>query len=352
MSFTLKISDRQTVRNVQFFNEFAFELKYDSIASGFSFSFYFDPFNNDHKLIASVTKYSECEVMYNDEILLTGNILNTRFKHDSKINLCVVSGHSKTGVLSLCQIPPKLYPLQSNGLTLRQIATKLIEPFNLQMVVDASVAEKMDKVYKVSIAEPTETVADYLVKISRLRDIVITHDEKGRLLFTSANLKGQPIVEYDNANGMFTATSFDLDFNGSEMHSEITVMKQPNNDGGNASEKTIANPFVSSDYFSAKVTTQTAGNDNDTLPATKRALASELQNIKLTINTDRWVLDKKIIRPNNTISIIDPYLYLYEKTIFFIESISYQGDNTQTTAILNCVLPEVYNGETPKNIFE
>jgi len=352
MSFTLKISDRLTVRNVQFFNEFAFDLKYDSIASGFSFSFYFDPFNEEHKLIASVTKYSECEVIFDGETLLTGNILDARFKHNSVANLCVVSGHSKTGILNLCQIPTKLYPLQSNGLTLRQITSKLIQPFNLKMVVDSSVAEKMDKVYKVSIAEPTQSVADYLVALSRQRDIVITHNEKGQLLFTSANLKGQPIIDYDYRNGMFAGTSFDLDFNGSEMHKEITVMKQPNNDGGNAAEKTIINPFVASDYFSSKVTTQTAGNDNDTLSATKRALAAELQNIKLAVNTDRWILDKKIIRPNNTISIIDPYLYLYEKTIFFIESISYQGNNSQTTAILNCVIPEVYSGETPKNIFE
>jgi prophage tail gpP-like protein len=134
------------------------------------------------------------------------------------------------------------------------------------------------------------------------------------------------------------------------MHSDITVMKQASATGGNAGQQKIKNPYASN-YYSTAIKTQNSGTDNDTLSAAQRELSSELKEIPLTISTDRWIVGGKILRPNNTISIIDPELYLYSKTLFFIESISYTGDNKSTTAVLNCVLPEVYNGKTPKSIF-
>jgi prophage tail gpP-like protein len=350
MSFTLKISDKVKTRDVKFFNQFQFELKYDSISSGFSLSFFFDPKNQEHKELANPTTFQEVKVYYFDELLLTGTKLNAKFLRDSKTNLCVISGSSKTGVLNHSQIPTDLYPLQSKGLNLRQIATKLLAPFNIEIIVDPSISSKMDKVYKSSTAQENQTVAGYLVEIARGKDIVITHDEFGRLLFTKANTEGIPILNFDSTKKMFPGTSFELNFNGAGMHSDITVMKQASATGGNAGQQKIKNPYASN-YYSTAIKTQNSGTDNDTLSAAQRELASELKEIPLTISTDRWIVGGKILRPNNTISIIDPELYLYSKTLFFIESISYTGDNKSTTAVLNCVLPEVYNGKTPKSIF-
>jgi prophage tail gpP-like protein len=351
MSFKLKISDKTRSRDVTFFNEFQFELKYDSISSGFSLSFYFDPDNSEHKELANPSKFQEVKVYYSDELLMTGTILNLKFVHDSKTNLCVISGSSKTGVLGRSQIPTDLYPLQSKGISLRQIASKLLTRFNIEMIVDPSISDKMDKVYQSSTAQENQTVSGYLVEMARQKDIVITHDEFGRLLFTSANTAGAPLLNFDSSKEMFPGVSFELNFNGAGMHSDITVMKQASTTGGNAGQKSIKNPFVSESYYSPSTKTQNSGTDNDTILAVQRELASELKDITLTINTDRWIIDKKIIRPNNIISIIDPELYLYRKTSFFIESISYIGNNKETTAVLNCVIPEVYNGKIPTSIF-
>ncbi len=44
----LKINHRVGVVDVSFFNDFEVNLKYDSVASTFGFSFYFDPKNQQH----------------------------------------------------------------------------------------------------------------------------------------------------------------------------------------------------------------------------------------------------------------------------------------------------------------
>ncbi|MCK4521529.1 MAG: hypothetical protein KAU20_03065, partial [Nanoarchaeota archaeon] len=160
-----------------------------------------------------------------------------------------------------------------------------------------------------------------------------------------------PVLEFDTRDGTIPGTTFSLSFEGQGMHSHITVMKDANDDGGNAGQQTIRNPYVIGSVYRPKVMSQGSGDDNDTNDAAKKALADELRGVKLTITTDRWVVDGKILKPNSMISIIAPELYIYRKEKFFIESINYTGDNTKTIATLNCVLPEVYNGEAPVSIF-
>ena len=60
----------------------------------------------------------------------------------------------------------------------------------------------------------------------------------------------------------------------------------------------------------------------------------------------------KIIKPNNLITIINPEIYAFTKQTWFIESIDFVGNNKETTATLNCVLPEVYNMETPEYFYK
>lgn len=344
----LKINDRITNRRVDYFNQFKLNLQYDSIASTFSFNFYFDPQNPDHKEMTCVSHYHLATLEHNGELLLTGYVLSQAFNHSNVKQLAAIGGYSLPGFLEDCEIPTSLYPLQSDNLTLRQIAQKLIQPFKLKLVVDPSVSKKVDSVYDTSTASESQTIKGYLTELAAQKQVIISHNEKGELLFTSAKTKQKPILHFEDG---VIGTSMSLSFNGQAMHSHITVQKQASVDGDNAGESTVTNPYVPFVYR-PKVKTQSSGNDNDTVLAAKQLLAAELKNIKLTIVTDRWELDGKILKPNNIISVMNPEIYIYKKTNWFIESIDFIGDNKSVTATLNCVLPEVYNGETPVSIFK
>jgi prophage tail gpP-like protein len=182
--------------------------------------------------------------------------------------------------------------------------------------------------------------------MAQQKDIVLSHTEKGELLFTRAKTDIKPILEFDLTKGTIPGTSFEFDFDGQKMHSHIWVQGQAAKDGGNAKKSFVRNYYVPVVYR-PKVTSQSSGDDNDTGLAAKRELAAELKGLKLTIETDRWLVDGTIIKPNNTITIIAPELYIYRKTKFFIEQVEYTGNEKQTTAKLTCVLPEVYNGQVP-----
>lgn len=347
----LVIFDRKANRKVDFFAKFSLNLKYDAVGSAFTFEFYFNPDNPEHRILATPARYNLAKVYHKGELLLTGFILSQAFDKKPVESLTPFSGYSVPGVLEDSQIPPMAYPLQSDGLSLKQIAEKLLKPFKIKIDIDSHVASTMNEVYEKATAEPTETVKEFLCKLATQKNIIVSHTPGGHLLFTRALTDKLPVFHFD---GSQPGTELSLSFNGQGMHSPIWAIKQADKKGGNAGEAMIENPYVPKDTtaFRPKVIIQSSGTDNDTLKTAKNELAEELKGIVLTIVTDRWDLTDKVITPNNTITVIAPELFIFKKTLFFIESVNLTGDPTKLTATLTCVLPEVYNGKIPKNIFK
>jgi len=339
-------------KRYDFFNTVNINLRYDSVGSTFSFNAYFNPDNKDHRELFHVGHYHPITIEHMDELLISGIFLSETFRDSAKKLSTPFGGYSLPGVLEDCQIPTSIYPLESNGLSLREIAQKLVRPFKLQIVIDSSVRSRMNQVYDKTTANETQTISSYLSELASERNIILSHTPKGELLFTQANTTKKPIMDFNlPEGGSIPETKMQLSFNGQRMHSIITVVKQADLDGGNAGQSSVKNPFVPF-TFRPKVIVQNSGDDNNTLEVAKNALASELKNVKLTVTVDRWDIDGKTITPNNLISVIAPDLYLYSKTNWFIESVNLLGDNKKETAVLNCVLPEVFNGKTPIYIFE
>lgn len=344
--FVLKISDRFKNRQVFHFNNFTLNLVHDSIASACSFEFLFDPNNEGHKELACFSHYHEFTLAYKQELMVTGYIMNQATACGPTKEMASFAGAARPIFLEDCEIPPDLYPLQSNGVSLKNIAERLIKPFKLKMEIDASCEADMSKSFDTSSAGDSQTVKSYLHDLAKQKDIVMSHNAQGHLLFTKSKV-GKPILDFDTTKGTIPGTSFRFEFDGSKMHSHIYIQGQADVEGGNAREAFVRNPYVPTVYRPT-VKSQSSGDDNDSSKAARRELANELRGIRLTITTDRWVVDGKILRPNNTVSVKSPENYIYNKTDFFIESISFRGNQQEVTAELNCVLPEVYTGEVPK----
>lgn len=340
------------------FNNVTVELKYDSVGSTFTFDYRFEPDadaeNSALKALAAIGKYANCVVEFENPVdgsiekLITGVALSSGFKDQETKALTAISGYSKTGVLDDCEIPVSLYPLQSDGKSLRQIVQKLIKPFNLNLVVDADVSARADSVLTVSTAEPSQTIKAYLATLANQKNILLSHNSNGDLLLTKARPNAAP--KYNFVRGL-PAKDYTLTFSGQGMHSEITVMKQADSDGGNAGQDTVKNVYV--EVYRPHVVIQTSGNDNDTATSAKSVLANELRSISLDIELDTWTDEFGYIwRPNTIITVENDELNLKGKTLWFVESVTLTGNESMQTAMMKCVLPEVHNGKVPtKNIF-
>lgn len=346
----LKIYDRKISRRVEYFNNFNLSLRYDSVASSFGFSFFADLENEEHRILCKIAQYQLARLEHNGELLISAFILSQAITDSATPSLKSFSGYSIPGVLEDSQIPPYAYPLQSDGLTLKQIAEKLMRPFQIKIDIDPSVEHLMNQPYKETTADPTQTVKDYLVELATQKNIIVSHTPIGHLLFTRAKIDQKPIIDFGEG---LIADSYNLIFPGQAMHSHIWVMKQADSDGGNAGQSLIENPYVptSTTAFRPKVIIQSSGDDLDTDKAAQNALASELKNLKLVITVDRWDVNGIILKPNSIVSVQNPRLFMDKKTNWFVEQVDYEGDAEKLTATITCVLPETYSGKYPKYIF-
>ena len=336
-------------QKVDFFNNVGVQLRHDAVASGFAFSFAFNPDNPVHRKICKPCAYYPVSIEQDGETLLTGTLLNGDFIDGAVPGMVELKGYSKTGVLEDSNIPDSVYPLQSDNINLKNITEKILKPFGIKLVVDAAVAADAGKVYKNSTGGDTQSIKGYLSELAAQRNILITHNELGDLVFTRSKAAAQSIFDFKQDTKGIT---FRLSVNGQGMHSAITVQRQANKSKLElAVEEKATNPYAAA-AFRPRVERQTSGDDLNTKQAAQNLVCSELQNIKLIIEIEGWTLGGKIVRPNNIVSVTNPQVYCYKRTDWFVEAVDFMGNESEQRCALTCVLPEVYNGRVAKNIFE
>ncbi len=338
-------------KKIEKFNSIDITLKYDSVASTFAFSFYYD--SQKGLPIGNIGNYARCTIEDDGEVLLTGRILSPTYSDGAVKALSTVSGYSLAGVLEDCEIPIESYPLQSDGKTLKEITEALIKPFGLGLVIDqgpnfTEIIDKANEVIATSTAEASQSVKSYLSSIASQKNIVLSHTTGGSLRFTRAYASGKSKYSFESGS---PNVSIDVVFSGQPMHSKITVLRQA--DDGNAGESTVTNPYVNS--YRPRVIIQTSGTDIDTLQAAKNALADELKNIRVVVSIgglDKWRYSGNKLRPNTLIDVLAPECRIKKKTQFFVEEVKLmETSEGGQTAVLTCVVPEVHSGQKPYNRF-
>jgi prophage tail gpP-like protein len=334
-------------QHFKFWNNFSLNLVYNSLGSTFSFEGL--TITPDQKRLFMPLSYHRCEVLFGTQKLLTGTLLNTGTGVENTISLNGISGYSLPGVLEDCEIPLDVYPLQFDNMSVKDIVEKLIKPFGLALVVDSSVEAEVNKKIDTIAAEPDEKIKSFFEKLCKNKNVVLTHNEHGNVVLTRIR-EGQSVATY--IEGM-PSTSIKLNVNGQGFHSAISTQKEASTGTDVAGEETINNDLIKA--YRPTVKKQDSGENDDTANAAKMIRGSELRGISLTIETDRykWTDGKttKIIQPNNLIDVQSPSNYLPKRTRFFVESVTYTGNNEGIKASLKCVLPECYSGEAPKIVF-
>ena len=212
----------------------------------------------------------------------------------------------------------------------------------------------MESKYEQSDANEKQSVKSYFAKLLNQKNIVMTHDVQGRLVFTKP-IKKKPLFYYDiDTNPIVSGMSMGLSFNGAGFHSDIFVFGQQEFDEeAQASEGEIDNPIVPI-LFRPRVESLSSKSDDelDAQTFAENLRAAELKNLSLTIAFDRTIFNDMVFVPGEIISVRNKKIYLYNKTDWFIEGVSIKENSKEKTTTLHCVLPECYTGGTPVSPFK
>lgn len=325
-------------RKFEYFADYTISMKFNSIADSFSFT-------GQKDFLPNILSYPECQVLdENDNLIITGTIINQSFELNSQPSLINVSGYSKSGILEDCTIPVSLYPLQSDNLSLREIVDKLLKPFGIKSIFTPNIIADSNKKFKKTNASPDQMIKDYINQLASQRGIIMSHNASGEIIFTKLELNSV-VANAEFTEGDNGILSMVLEIPGQTMHSEITVIKQASIDNPDHGQSTLNNPYCK--VFRPFTKIFSSGDIFDVDKAAKTELAKELSNIRLVITTNKRVY------PGNIISVKAPSLKIFNYYDFFVESLDIKGSTTSDVYTLTCVLKDVYTLDyPPQYIFE
>lgn len=360
----------------------AVSLMHASVGSSFSFDMYFDPSNPVHKKILLPGAYNEVTIVSDPtkqhkkgELLLTGVLLSPSFDSSAVKKLTTCSGYSRTQVLQDCEWAAAFPTTQANGQSLFTLAQMACNQFGLSLNPFQPVPSEANEVLaQLDVPNEGESVSDYLADIAMDFDIVLSHDNAGNLVLTKA-ADTAPIYRFA---GNMPGVSIKLQFDGQAMHSHIIAKAQ----GGDQTSVILDNPYVVQRFnyrnaainngnilnakvgglnilnefssgFRPKVVYQTKSEKTNVSidKVARQALSDELRALKVQIQVSSWTLNGKVIRPNTYVTVNAPECFLYCDTKLFVEQVDFIGSPDEETAIISCVVPEVYNGKDPVNLF-
>jgi len=330
-------------KNCTFFTEGSIQLKLDSIASVFSFKTRFNPENDDHKELFKPLQYYKTEI-FNDanKLSFTGTILNHSFQSDPNINLLVLSGYSLSGILEDVVIPVSEYPLESNNRSLKDIATRLCGFYGIGLYIDDSVKNEVNAIFKKTTASATDTIKDYLSRLTSQKNIVLSHNAKGQVVLFKPS-DNQKIRYFFNKGNSLSMTA---NYNGQAMHSHIACVRQPSQDNAGVSTvDSIQNPLIKTYRPTTKILS--SGEDTDTRKAADNELASELKAIAITVNLKGLFDD---IYPGEIVNVHNHEIYSFAYSRYMVSDVTLNFNEKSNTTTLNLVLPETYTGQLPKDI--
>lgn len=315
----------------------------DSIASTFSFKVRFNPENDDHKELFKPLKYHKVEIFKDNGVLMfTGVILGHAFESDSGWNLLTISGYSKSGILEDVTIPPSLYPLESNGKNLKEIAKRLCDAYGIGIVFDKSIDVELSRAFKKTTADSSESVKSYISKLTSQRNILLSHNEKGEVVMFKPNTNAKPKYYFNKDNTLKMSSSW----NGQGMHSVINVVRQPSKENSGVSTVDVAkNALIG--VFRPTTKVLSSGEDTDTKKAADNELAAELKNITVKVELQGLFDD---IVPGDLINIHNHEIYSFAYSRWIVSSIALNKDESSETTSIDLVLPETYNSQIPKPI--
>ena len=309
-------------------------LPYNTIASTFGFS------GLDNYAPVPCT-YPKVQIYHDDELMLTGVIVNQQYESSSKPTLVSVSGYSLAGVLEDCTIPISAMPMQLDNMSLKEICDKLFPLFGVKYTMENIVLNLMHKKFEKVNFDYDKTIKSIIVELATERGIYVNHLTNGDVRFTDSSPHNLEVVEHFEDNGL---VEMSLSVDGQKMHSEISVLASTDENSTVAGEYTIKNPYVTTKKRPI-IHKLKKGDSLDVKQHARLLLSSELRAVSLTISTTRFV------KSGNIISVRSDRLKIPKDTIFFVEKTDIKNDAKGLSYTLSCVLQDVYSKKTVINEF-
>lgn len=331
----------------------------------------FEPDNQQFRRLFKPFAFNNVSLFVGGEQFFNGVIVNVNPSPDSDSALVSVSGYAKCGVLNDCNPPPSMYPkLEFNGQDLREITQTLAKPFGVPVAFDVP-PERFETVKALGVAggefeqfvfdpnsgvgpafertacKPTTRVLEFITELAQQRNLIVTSSSNGGLLIGRRPATGNPVARLDE--GSPPLVEIQPTFKPQEYYSHVTGLESFVV-GGEGSQYTVQNPRL--DKLRPHVFT-VRDAENATVKTTVNAKIGRMfgNMVSYVVIVSDWRNQSgELWKEGDTVTVNAPYAMIYNDYKMLIRSVEFFIDEEEKTAQMTLVLPESFNGETPKGL--
>jgi prophage tail gpP-like protein len=336
-----------------YWDELEVHLSIDSFSTA-GFSAPFEPERQEFRDTFRPFSFKPVSITVGGAALFTGTMVDVTPRLEAGRRSTDVSAYSKPGVLADCTVPVSLVPFEANGLTLRQIAQRMVAPFGISVAVTSSEGSKFKRVNtkKKKLdhrGDLNEKVLDFLAELARQHGAVLSNTAAGSLLIQQSVRAGNPVARLEE--GKAPLVSVVPTFNPQSYYSEITGFTSAKR-GSVGTKYTQRNERLAGGVLRSMSFQLDDIEKGDAPNAVKAKVGRMFANmVTYVANVPTWRDPSgKLWSPNTTITISAPSAMIYQPTELLIRDVYLKRSAGEQTASLGMVLPGAFSGEQPERM--
>jgi len=286
----------------------------------------------------------DCSIGYNGLSEMQGRIATPKNRESESSKSLVVNAFSECANLEKSPPPLSAFPLEFKDQNLEQIAGTICNIMGIDVFFDFDSGPRFKRVD----IQQGEKVLGFFAKLAEQRNLIITDDEFGSLLFTRGDGSGAPILQIDDTGR--PDVKVNTVFNDDKYYSSVTGIL-PTKTKKPGKQFTIDNP-----YYTGIVRPYTFKADNidqGELETAVRSTASRMFAgiFGASITVPFWTDDNgDILKTNSVIRLRSPSNYLNNWGEYLIAGVTLSNTEGSETATIDAVLPSAYSGKIPESL--
>lgn len=286
--------------------------------------------------------FRDLELSIGGERIFTGVLVNPTPQAQDQRFTVDVSGYSLPGVLQDCTPPSSAWPVEFDGLNLRDIAAAVCEPFGIGVYFLGNPGAAFER----EAMQPGGTIFSFLKPLAQQRGFVLGSTPDGLLRILEADSTTPPVARL--REGESPLLSVTPQFSPQQYFSHITGMETVGV-GFEGSQYTVDNPHLSGVVRpnTFQVTDAQGGEVKRATEAKMGRMFGDVVSYTAQVATWRTP-DGELWAPNTTVTVLAPHSMIYSEYRFLIRKVEFDRDANQKTATLTLALPGSYSGEIPE----
>lgn len=305
------------------------------------------PFEPDRAEFRSAFRplaYRGIDVAVGGDAIFTGTALTVAPSSTPEARTVTAGGYSLPGVLVDCTASGETPSLEFIGLTLRDIAEELAEPFGLGVSFEDG-ADPGPAFFDVSIGA-AQAVMPFLAELAQQRGLVIGSNRAGDIVFRQSVRPGEPVAVLGSEHAG-PVRSVTPQFRPQQYYSHITGT-EPEIIGMPGGRVTIRNRRL--DAIRPYTFTVPDTQEDDLETATRAKIGRMFGDAaSWTVELTTWRDPAgELWKPNTTVKLHWPSAMIYQPYEFLIRAVELRATANRREASLELVLPGAYRGDIPE----